>query len=357
MVTVTQTTLSRDTRMRAAVLVGQGRIEMEQRPVPTPGPGDVLIRVSSVGVCGSDTHYYRHGRVGGFVVEAPLVLGHEAAGTIVDVGPSVDPSRVGQRVSIEPQRPDPDSDETRRGHYNLCPHMRFFATPPVDGALCDYVTIGAEFAHPVPDSMSDDAAALCEPLSVGIAAVRKAELDDPGRAMGREGGGSRVLIAGAGPIGIVMTQLARAYGATEIVVSDPDRTRRDRAVTFGATTAVDPTIDEITDLAVDAFIDASGAAAAVAAGIRAVRPAGRVVLVGSGAETMELPTQLIQNRELVLTGVFRYANTWPTAIALVESGRVDLDAMVTARFPLEKAADALDSDRIPGSVKSVVTVS
>ena len=107
----------------------------------------------------------------------------------------------------------------------------------------------------------------------------------------------------------------------------------------------------------DAFIDASGAPAAVVDGIRAVRPAGTVVLVGSGAESMELPTQLIQNRELVLTGVFRYANTWPTAIALVESGRVDLDAMVTARFPLEKAAEALDSDRTPGSVKSVVAVS
>jgi len=347
MATVTHTTLSPDTRMRAAVLVEPGRIEIQQRPAPVPDPNDVLIRVSSVGVCGSDTHYYRHGRVGGFVVDAPLVLGHEAAGTIVGVGSSVDPSRIGQRVSIEPQRPDPDSEETRRGHYNLCPHMRFFATPPVDGALCDYVTIGAEFAHAVPDSMSDDAAALCEPLSVGIAAIRKAELN----------GRSRVLIAGAGPIGIVMAQLARAYGATEIVVSDPDPTRRDRAMTFGATTVVDPTVSEIADLGVDAFIDASGAAAAVAAGVRAVRPAGRIVLVGSGAETMELPTQLIQNRELVLTGVFRYANTWPTAIALVESGRVDLDAMVTARFPLEKAAEALDSDRIPGSVKSVVTVS
>ena len=347
MCSVTHTTLSADAQMRAAVLVEPGRIEMAQRPVPTPAAGDVLVRVSSVGVCGSDTHYYRHGRVGGFVVEAPLVLGHEAAGTIVGVGESVDPSRVGQRVSIEPQRPDPDSEETRRGHYNLCPHMRFFATPPVDGALCDYVTIGAEFAHPVPDSMSDDAAALCEPLSVGIAAIRKAELD----------GRSRVLIAGAGPIGIVMTQLARAYGATEIVVSDPDRTRRDRAMSFGATTALDPAAEPTAELAVDAFIDASGAAIAIADGIRAVRPAGRVVLVGSGAESMELPTQVIQNRELVLTGVFRYANTWPTAIALVESGRVDLDAMVTARFPLEKAAEALDSDRIPGSVKSVVTVS
>jgi L-iditol 2-dehydrogenase len=333
--------------MRAAVLVEPGRIALEQRPIPTPGPDDVLVRVSSVGVCGSDVHYYRHGRIGDFIVEAPLVLGHEAAGTIVDVGASVDRSRIGERVSIEPQRPDPNSEETRRGDYNLCPHMRFFATPPVDGALCDYVTIGASFAHPVPDSVSDDAAALCEPLSVGIAAIRKAELD----------GRSRVLIAGAGPIGIVTAQLAGAYGATEIVVSDPDASRRDRAMTFGATMTVDPTVEQTAGLHVDAFIDASGVPAAVSDGIRAVRPAGRVVLVGSGAETMELPTQLIQNRELLLTGVFRYANTWPTAIALVESGRVDLDSMVTAHFPLENVAEALDSDRMPGSVKTVVTVS
>jgi L-iditol 2-dehydrogenase len=199
----------------------------------------------------------------------------------------------------------------------------------------------------VPDSVSDDAAALCEPLSVGIAAVRKAGLD----------GGSRVLITGAGPIGIVLAQLARAYGATDIVVSDPDAARREQALTFGATAVLDPMAEPIADLGVDAFIDASGAASAVGDGIRALRPAGTIVLVGSGAETMELPTQLIQNRELVLTGVFRYANTWPTAIALVESGRVDLDAMVTAHFPLEKAAEALDSDRTPGSVKTVVAVS
>jgi L-iditol 2-dehydrogenase len=344
---VTHTTLSPDTHMRAAVLKEPGRIEMEERPIPTPGPGDVLIRVSSVGVCGSDTHYYRHGRVGSFVVDAPLVLGHEAAGTIVDVGAGVDRKRVGQRVSIEPQRPDPDSEETRQGHYNLCPHMRFYGTPPVDGAFCDYVTIGAGYAHRVPDSVSDDAAALCEPLSVGIAAVRKAALD----------GGSRVLITGAGPIGIVLAQLARAYGATDIVVSDPDEARREQARQFGATAVADPIAEPIGELGVDAFIDASGAPAAVVDGIRAVRPAGTVVLVGSGAESMELPTQVIQNRELVLTGVFRYANTWPTAIALVESGRVNLDAMVTAHFPLEKAAGALDSDRTPGSVKSVVTVS
>ncbi len=332
--------------MRAAVLVEPGRIEIEQRPAPSPAAGDVLIRVSSVGVCGSDTHYYRHGRIGEFVVDGPLVLGHEAAGTIVGVGESVDPSRIGQRVSIEPQRPDPDSAETRRGDYNLCPHMRFFGTPPVDGALCDYVTIGAAFAHPVPDSISDDAAALCEPLSVGIAAVHKAGVGD----------GSRVLVAGAGPIGIVVVQVARAYGATDIVVSDPDESRRKQVSASGATAALDPTVDELGS-GFDAFIDASGAPAAVTTGIRVLRPAGTVVLVGSGAESMELPTQLIQNRELVLTGVFRYANTWPEAIALVESGRVDLDAMVTGRFPLERTAEALTSDRTPGSVKTVVAVS
>jgi L-iditol 2-dehydrogenase len=343
---VTYTTLALPTLMRVAVLVEPGRIEMEQRPVPLPAPGDVLVRVSSVGVCGSDTHYYRHGRIGDFVVNAPLVLGHEAAGTIVGVGESVDPSRIGQRVSIEPQRPDPDSAETRRGDYNLCPHMRFFGTPPIDGALCDYVTIGAAFAHPVPDTVSDDAAALCEPLSVGIAALRKAGI----------GEGAKLLVAGAGPIGMVMVQLARAYGAAEIAVSDLDESRRDQARANGATVAFDPAADAM-GAGFDAFIDASGAHAAVTAGIRALRPAGTAVLVGSGAESMELPTQLIQNRELTLTGVFRYANTWPEAISHVESGRVDLDSMVTGRFPLERTAEALDSDRKPGSVKTMVAVS
>jgi L-iditol 2-dehydrogenase len=333
--------------MRAAVLVGANRIEVEERVVPAPAPGDVLIRVSKVGVCGSDTHYYREGRIGSFVVDGPLVLGHEAAGTIVGVGAAVDPGRIGQRVSIEPQRPDPDSVETRRGDYHLCPHMQFFGTPPVDGAFCDYVTIGAAFAHPVPDGVTDDAAALCEPLSVGIAAVRKARL----------GAGARVRRVASGSLTMTsVAPYARATWPTRSPIG-PAPAISTRAEDFGATAVLDPGSDAMDDLGVDAFVDASGAPAAVVAGIRAVRPAGTVVLVGSGAESMTLPTQLIQNRELVLTGVFRYANTWPSALALVESGRVDLDAMVTGRYPLENVAEALDSDRLPGTVKTVVTVS
>ncbi|WP_262365401.1 NAD(P)-dependent alcohol dehydrogenase [Gordonia sp. OPL2] len=329
------------TTMRASVLYPDGRLTVEDRPVPVAGPGEVLIHVSAVGVCGSDAHYLRHGRIGDHVVTGPLTLGHEAAGTVVAVGAGVPPERVGQRVSIEPQQPDPSSEESLRGDYNLCPHMRFFATPPVDGALCEFVTIGAGFAHPVPDEVSDDAAALCEPLSVGIAAVRKAGL----------GMGDSVLISGAGPIGLMCAQVARAAGVTRIVVSEPDERRRDVAARFGATRVVAPgaAVERV-----DAFIDASGVEAAVVAGIGAVRPAGRVVLVGMGADTMSLPVTVIQNREIVLTGVFRYANTWPTALSLITSGRVDLDGMVTARFGLDDVRAALDADRVPGSIKAVV---
>ncbi|MGC5023175.1 NAD(P)-dependent alcohol dehydrogenase [Tsukamurella sp. DT100] len=331
--------------MRASVLHPGGRMTLESRPVPTPDPGDVLVEVAAVGVCGSDTHYLRHGRIGEFVVTAPIVLGHEACGRIVAVGAGVPVERVGERVSIEPQRPDPLSPESLRGEYNLCPAMRFYATPPVDGALAEYVTIGSAFAHAVPDSVSDEAAALFEPLSVGIAALRKAAV----------GLGGSVLIAGAGPIGLLCAQVARASGLTRIVVTDPDPVRRAAAERFGATRVVDPGVDgaAVGD-GFDAFVDASGAPPAIRAGIPAVRPGGRIVLVGMGADDLELPVSLIQSRELVLTGVFRYANTWPTAIALAAEGRVDLDGMVTGRFPLERAEDALNADREPGSIKAVV---
>ena len=174
--------------MRASVLTGVGSLAIEDRPVPTPAPHEVLVEVAAVGVCGSDVHYYRHGRIGDYVVTAPMILGHELSGRITAVGAGVDPGRVGQRVAIEPQHPCRRCRQCMSGRYNLCPYMRFFATPPVDGALCAFVTIDAEMAHPVPDSMSDEAAALLEPLSVAIATMRKAAVVP----------GSSVLIAGAG---------------------------------------------------------------------------------------------------------------------------------------------------------------
>jgi L-iditol 2-dehydrogenase len=330
--------------MSASVLVEAGRIALEERPVPSPAPDEVLVKVTAVGVCGSDVHFYRDGHLGDWVVEEPLVLGHESGGTIVAVGAEVDPARVGQRVSIEPQHPSPGSRETLRGDYNLDPHMRFYAVPGTDGAFQEYVTIQDHFAHAIPDRVSDHAAALMEPLSVAIAAARKAGFAP----------GQRVLVTGAGPVGIAIVQVARAYGITEIVVSDVASARRDAALRFGATAVVDPTAADAHIPSVDAFVDASGAAPAVRAGIEALRPGGTGVLVGMGLPEIAFPVTTIQNRELVVTGVFRYANTWPTAISLVAGGLVDLDAMVTGTFGLGDVQSALESTADPTSLKSVV---
>ncbi len=332
--------------MRTSVLAKAGELTVEDRPVPQPAADEVLVRVAAVGVCGSDTHYYREGRIGDFVVESPLVLGHEVSGQIVAVGADVAADRVGERVAIEPQRPCRVCEQCKAGRYNLCYDLSFYATPPVDGALCGYVTIPADFAYPVPDTISDEAAALMEPLSVAIWACRKAQVVP----------GSRVLIAGAGPIGVITTQAARAFGASEVIVTDPVASRREMAVRFGASAAFDPAAGGTDDLGVDAFIDASGAQPAIAAGIKAVRPAGYVVLVGLGAPEMSLPVMLIQTRELHVTGIFRYTDTWPTAIDLVARGVVDLDGLVTARFGLDEVQQALEADREPGALKAVVVL-
>jgi len=224
--------------------------------------------------------------------------------------------------------------------------MKFYATPPIDGAFCRYVTIDAEFAHPVPDSVSDESAALLEPLSVAVSTMRKARIVP----------GSSILIAGAGPIGVICAQSARAFGAARIVVSDPIAARRQRALSFGATHVLDPANDDVAALTpqVDAFVDASGAPPAVTSGIKAVGPAGRVVLVGLGTDEYPLPVSHIQNLEITVTGVFRYTDTWPAAIHLAASGAVDLDALVTGRFDLDHVADALESDTDPASLKSIV---
>jgi L-iditol 2-dehydrogenase len=332
--------------MRASVLQAKDTIVLDEIAVPPLLSDQVLIRIAAVGVCGSDVHYFREGRIGDFVVEKPMILGHEASGVIVAIGSGVAAHRVGQRVSIEPQRACRVCEQCKHGRYNLCEFMEFYATPPIDGAFAQYAVIQADYAFPIPDSMSLEAAALCEPLSVGIWSNQKAGA----RA------GSRILIAGAGPIGIMIAQTARAFGASEIIVSDPVPARREVALTLGATSVIDPLTEDLAalDLRVDAFIDASGSAPAIRSGILSVKPAGTVVLVGMGAPELSLPVSQIQNRELVVTGVFRYANTWPLAIELASTGRVDLDSMVTGRFGLEQAEQALAAATEPDSLKVLV---
>lgn len=331
--------------MTASILRGIDDLALEERPVPAPAADEVLVQVLSVGVCGSDVHYYKHGRIGPYVVEAPLVLGHEVSGRIVAVGADVDPARVGRRVAIEPQRPCRRCDFCRAGDYNLCPKMEFYATPPIDGAFCDYVTIQDDFAYDVPDSISDHAAALMEPLSVAVAAAQKGGIKV----------GDTVLIAGGGPIGVITAQVVRAFGAADVVVADINPARRELVAKYGAR-AVDPATESTLDLHANVFIDASGATPAILNGIRSTRSGGTVVLVGS-ADEFPLSVPEVAMRELNVTGIFRYTGTWPIARTLLETGQVELDSLVTHVYGIEQVAEALGGEGSIDSLKRIVVPS
>jgi L-iditol 2-dehydrogenase len=335
---------------RTAVLLEPGTIQVQERSRPQPAADEVLVQVTSVGVCGSDTHYYTHGRIGSYAVTAPLVLGHEAAGAIVGVGAGVDPARIGQRVSIEPGVPCRQCEQCLSGRYNLCPDMVFHATPPVDGSLSEVITHHHAFAHPVPDEVGDDAAAMIEPLSVALWACGKASVAT----------GDRVLVTGAGPVGLLCAQVARVAGAAEVVVVDVNPHRLAVAAAHAATDTVDAREVSIGDWygtrpAPHVLLECSGHPGSTLAGLRSLARAGRAVLVGMGGDTLDLPLSLVQERELLVTGVFRYANTWPTAIALVAAGRVQLDDLVTGHFRLDQTADALTAAKDdPRAIKSMI---
>ena len=318
----------------SAVLYGPHDVRIEDRPVPKPAPGQVLVEIAAVGICGSDVHYYEHGRIGDYVVRDPMIIGHESAGTVVDVGDGVDRSRVGELVALEPGVPCRTCTQCLQGRYNLCPQVVFFATPPVDGSISRYVTIDAAFAHTAPSGLTAEQAAMAEPVSVGIWAARKCAVT----------GGDRVLITGAGPIGLLAGQVAHALGADIPVITDVSDFRLARARELGLRTAQagTPFEEEF-----DVLLECSGAPAALTGGMRALAPAGRVALVGMGADTVTLDVALVQGRELSVTGVFRYANTYPLALQLISSGAVNVTDVITHRFTLEETDRAGAGDQNP----------
>lgn len=333
--------------MNASVLTEPQRIELQSVAVPTLRPNQVLVRVEAVGVCGSDTHFYETGAIGDLVVRGPVILGHESAGTIVAVGADVSPSRVGARVAVEPQVVCRRCEYCKSGRYHLCPGVEFYGAWPYDGSFAEYEAIDDDFAHDIPDGMTFEQAAMAEPVSVAVHAVRKAGVT----------AGSRVLITGAGPIGVLNAQVARAFGATEIVISDPVSNRRAFAREHGADEALDPASTDFGDFSerFDVYIDASGSSRAIDQALPAVRRGGTVVLVGMGGDRLDLPIALIQHREITLTGTFRYVNTWPTAIALIASGAVDVSSVVTHRYGLDRVEEALLKAKTdPTAIKTMV---
>ena len=333
---------------RAVVMHGTHDVRLEDVPVPEPRPKEVLVEIRAVGVCGSDVHYYEEGRIGSFVVREPLILGHESMGTVVALGEEATKREVGERVTLEPGVPDRTCRECRAGCYNLCPNVRFFATPPIDGAFTNYVSIHEDFAFHLPDNLSDNAGALMEPLSIGIWACKK----------GCVTAGDHVLVTGAGPIGLLAMQVAFAQGATEVTVTDVADQRLHIARRLGATRALNVAEEPLegAGLEADVLIECSGNERALGDGIRCVRPAGFAVVVGMGSnEETSVPLAFLQTSEITLTGTFRYANTYPTAIDLAATGKVDLDAMVTSRYGLAETEEALQaSGKEPANDKPMV---
>ncbi len=328
---------------RSALLESTGVVRIVDLPMPEAGPHQVIVQIEAVGICGSDCHYYDHGRIGPYVVTAPLVLGHEAAGTVTAVGAGVTDRVVGHHVAIEPGVPCRHCAQCLSGRYNLCPDVEFLATPPIHGALTQYLAVDAGFTHVVPDGMSLDRAAMAEPVSVGVWAARRAGIT----------AGDRVLVTGAGPVGLLAAQVARAFGAVQVACSDVSPFRLGIAEKLGLTA-----LDASAPLAgsFDVLLECSGSQAALTAGLSVLDRQGRAALVGMGAETVAINLPLVQDRELTITGSFRYANTYPLALQLIADGHVDVDTIVTHRLPLDQSDDALTIGRRDSAALKVVVL-
>lgn len=338
-------------------LKATGVLELESGEVPEPGDRDVLLKMDTVGICGSDVHYWTHGRIGDFVLKAPMILGHEGAGVVHRVGAKVSHLKPGDRVAIEPGYPCRTCDFCKVGRYNLCQEMTFCATPPVHGNLRQFYSHPADFCFKIPDSMTMEEAALMEPTSVAVHACRRANVEL----------GKTVLVCGAGPIGLVNLITAKAMGASEVVVSDVDQKRLGVALSLGADAtyqveaakgpkdAADEICRKFKDhRKPDVVIECSGAESSVATAILAARPGGVVVLVGLGAPEIKLPIVHAACNEIDIRGIFRYANCYPTAIAMAASGKVDLKSLVTHRFPLQEAVKAFETTKRGEGIKVVI---
>ncbi|KAG5263816.1 hypothetical protein AALO_G00268950 [Alosa alosa] len=330
----------------SVVLHSKGDLRLEHRPIPEPGPNEVLLQMHSVGICGSDVHYWQNGRIGDFVVKKPMVLGHEASGRVVKVGSDVTHLKPGDRVAVEPGVPREMDEFFKSGRYNLSPTIFFCATPPDDGNLCRYYKHSANFCYKLPDNVTFEEGALIEPLSVGIHACRRA-----GVALG-----STVLVCGAGPIGLVCLLAAKAMGASQVVITDLSSERLSMAKELGADFPLEVKREDTAEQLAKKVegllgdqphvtIECTGVQSSVQTAIYATRPGGVVVLVGMGAEMTTVPLLNAAVREVDIRGVFRYCNTWPMAISMLASKKVNVAPLVTHRFPLEQAVQAFETTR------------
>lgn len=328
--------------MRAFIL--HGKEDLRQGELPTPGaqPGQVLVKVRRVGICGSDVHYFNHGRVGNFVPKRPFALGHEFAGEVVASGQGAAGFSTGDRVVIDPSQPCGQCRHCRSGRYNLCENMRYFGSascdPHLDGGFAEFVAVPARNCHLMPDVMTWGEAAMLEPLSVALHATQRA-----GNLAG-----TSVFVAGGGAIGQLIALAARAFGAAQVVLGDPAEFPRRFALEQGADAALNPADTDSEKQAMDlsgggfdVVFEAAGSTQALIHALKIVRRGGTIVQVGTLPPEVPIPANLVMSKELTVTGSFRFAHVFPAALTFAASKRIKVESLISRTFPFDETPQAM----------------
>ncbi len=338
--------------VQALVLEKKGELSLRDIDLPLEvGPDDVKIAIHTVGVCGSDVHYYTHGAIGSFVVREPMVLGHEAAGVVTAVGANVKNLKVGDRVCMEPGVPNMNSRATKLGIYNVDPDVRFWATPPIHGVLTPEVVHPAAFTYKLPGNVSFAEGAMVEPFAVGLQAATRARITP----------GDVGVVIGCGPIGIMTALAALAGGCSRVYISDLSAPKLAIAGQYPGVHPVNITerplaevvSEETEGWGADVVFEASGSPRAYEGIFDIVRPGGTLVLIGMPVETTKFDVAAAIIKEARIETVFRYANNFDRAVNLIASGKVDLKPLVSETFDFARSIEAFDraAKGLPTDVK------
>ena len=343
--------------MKALVLEKKLKLSLREIDLPTEvGDSDVKIKMHTVGICGSDIHYYQHGKIGPFVVREPIVLGHEGSGTIIDVGNKVINHKIGDRVCIEPGVPKVDSKEYMKGIYNLDPDLTFWATPPDHGCLTPHVVFPSNFVFKLPDNLTYAEGAMIEPLAVGLQASEKAKIV-PGEV---------ALVMGCGPIGLVIALTALAGGCSKVFIADIISEKLKMCENYENLIGIDLTKEDIVtkiksetnNWGVNMIFEASGAPKAYDIIFDSICPAGRVIIVGNPIDNISMDFATLSTKEIEIKTVFRYAHQYERAIRLLSSNKIDVKPMITDTFLFDDSIEAFQraAKNLPNDVKLQILI-
>jgi D-xylulose reductase len=340
------------------ILESKEKTKFESRPIPKlTNPNDVLLAVQATGICGSEIHYLMEGRIGDFIVDKPMVLGHESSGIVVEVGKDVTQVKKGDRVAMEPGIPCRLCTRCREGKYNLCPKMQFAATPPIDGTLARYYILPEDFVYKLPKNATLIDGAAVEPLAVAVHFARQASV----------AAGKKVVVFGAGPVGLYTGKVCTAMGVSELLVVDIADKRLEVAQKFcpaqifkaGQSKEGDKQqdADKITAQfgEPDIVIDASGAEPSIRTGIKILRAGGTYIQGGMGALDVNFPIATVATKEITVKGSFRYGpGDYELALSLIASGKVHPTELVTGVYKFEDAEKAIWDTKDAKGIKLVV---